>query len=149
MNPERRGTKAAAHIHAVVLPGKSLEIWGRFAAPFRGEPFSDFSDAFALRIAEADAFYDAVHASGLPCEERRIQRQAWAGLIWTQQFYHYSVELWLDGDPDQPPPPPELQRGRNRDWRHIYNVEILSMPDKWEYPWYAAWDTAFIWCLWR
>ncbi len=143
VNPERRGTKAAAHIHAIVLPGKSLEIWGRFAAPFRGEPFSDFSDACALRIAEADAFYDAVHASGLPCEERRIQRQAWAGLIWTQQFYHYSVELWLDGDPDQPPPPPELQRGRNRDWRHIYNVEILSMPDKWEYPWYAAWDTAF------
>ncbi|MGD8624469.1 MAG: glucosidase, partial [Anaerolineae bacterium] len=76
-------------------------------------------------------------------DERRIQRQALAGLLWSKQFYHYSVELWLEGDPGQPEPPASRHEGRNRDWTHIYNLDVLSMPDKWEYPWYAAWDLAF------
>src|SRR5262249_42376320 len=76
-------------------------------------------------------------------EERRIARQAYAGLLWSKQFYEYIVPDWLEGDPEQPPPPGQRQQGRNHDWVHLYNRDVLSMPDKWEYPWYAAWDLAF------
>ena len=76
-------------------------------------------------------------------DARRVQRQAFAGMIWSKQFYHYDVQEWLDGDPPQPPPPPERKHGRNREWKHLNNADVISMPDKWEYPWYAAWDLAF------
>ena len=80
---------------------------------------------------------------GYTDEARRIARQAYAGLLWTKQFYHYGVAQWLEGDPAQPPPPPGRDRGRNHDWKHLYNRDVISMPDNWEYPWYAAWDLAF------
>ncbi|MGC9348244.1 MAG: MGH1-like glycoside hydrolase domain-containing protein, partial [Anaerolineae bacterium] len=144
VNPDHRGTKAAAHAHALLGAGESFEVWVRFSDRRQEAPFEDFEDVFERRIAEADEFYDAIHRPTLEEDARRVQRQAWAGLIWTEQFYHYSVELWLDGDPAMPEPPPRRKGGRNADWRtHIYNVEILSMPDKWEYPWYAAWDLGF------
>ncbi|MGC9523208.1 MAG: MGH1-like glycoside hydrolase domain-containing protein, partial [Anaerolineae bacterium] len=144
VKPERRGTKAAAHARAVVPPGEMLEVRVRFTNEALDAPFESFEDVFDQRIAEADAFYDALHHPTLDEDARRVQRQAWAGLIWSGQFYHYSVELWLDGDPAMPKPPLERKRGRNADWRtHLYNVEVLSMPDKWEYPWFAAWDLAF------
>ena len=73
----------------------------------------------------------------------RVQRQAFAGLLWSKQFYHYDVRTWLEGDPSFPPPPPRRAKGRNSKWKHLYNADVLSMPDKWEYPWYASWDTAF------
>ena len=97
---------------------------------------------FAQRIAEADEFY-AKFADGLSDDARNVQRQAFAGLMWSKQFYHYVVEEWLDGDPAMPEPPDSRIEGRNRKWRHLYNSDIISMPDKWEYPWYAAWDLAF------
>src|SRR5207244_2091625 len=102
-----------------------------------------FSKLFDQRIAEADAFYAAHTPRTLTADERRVHRQACAGLFWNKQFYHYAVKEWLDGDPDQPPPPPERKQGRNQDWQHLFNRDIISMPDKWEYPWYAAWDVAF------
>ena len=95
------------------------------------------------RIAEADAFYADRIPEGLGDEERRVMRQGYAGLLWTKQFYHYVVDDWLTGDAEQPPPPPERLRGRNADWPHVYSRDVISMPDKWEYPWFAAWDLAF------
>ncbi len=94
-------------------------------------------------MAEADAFYRAIQPPELDDDRRRVQRQAYAGLLWSKQFYHYSVELWLEGDPAGPEPPPSRLRGRNSGWGHVYNLDVLSVPDKWEYPWFAAWDTAF------
>jgi hypothetical protein len=106
-------------------------------------PFEGIEAVFEKRIAEADEFYTAIQRSDLSDDERRVHRQALAGLLWSKQFYHYSVELWQHGDPAQPPPPKERRKGRNAGWEHLYNLDVLSMPDKWEYPWYAAWDLAF------
>ncbi len=143
VNPDRTGTKAAAVVRRIIAPGSSASVWVRLS-PTRAEtPFADFEEVFARRIEEADAFYDAVLAPGLTQEERSISRQAFAGLLWSKQFYHLSVDLWLKGDPAGPPPPRERRHGRNRDWTHLYNLDVVSMPDKWEYPWYAAWDLAF------
>ncbi len=143
VNPEARGTKAAAYFYGMLEPGESVTVWTRFSPVEQEAPFADFEQIFDARIQEADAFYGAIHRPDLSEDERRVQRQAFAGLLWSKQFYHYSVELWLKGDPAQPPPPPERLHGRNRDWTHLYNLDVLSMPDKWEYPWYAAWDLAF------
>jgi hypothetical protein len=107
------------------------------------DPFNDFEDVFAGRIAEADEFYDHLQQGTPDADARLVQRQAYAGMVWTKQYYHYDVTDWLDGDPTQPPPPEERHQGRNADWRHMHNADIISMPDKWEYPWFAAWDTAF------
>ena len=143
VNPDQTGTKVAAHVHATVAPGETLTVRVRFSAEPHSAPFADFDAIFAQRLAEADDFYAAIQRLDLSDDERMIQRQALAGILWTKQFYHYSVELWLEGDPAQPPPPEERKQGRNADWQHIYNNDVLSMPDKWEYPWFAAWDTAF------
>ncbi len=143
VNPEGVGTKVAAHFHALVDPGMTCTVQVRFSNVAHDRPFGDFSAIMAQRIEEADAFYAAVQRADLKDDERQVQRQALAGLMWSKQFYHYSVELWLDGDPGQPAPPAARKRGRNADWRHLYNLDVLSMPDKWEYPWYAAWDLAF------
>ena len=97
-----------------------------------------FDVIFADRQREADAFY-----AHLAVEPRNVARQGYAGLLWSKQFYHYIVDNWRKGDPTQPPPPPERLGGRNREWDHVYSRDIISMPDKWEYPWFAAWDLAF------
>ena len=106
-------------------------------------PFEYFENIFKERQAEADEFYAGIQPASLLEDERMIQRQAFAGMLWSKQFYHYNIEEWLDGDPSQPAPPAERIKGRNRAWRHMHAADILSMPDKWEYPWFAAWDLAF------
>ncbi|WP_420632434.1 MGH1-like glycoside hydrolase domain-containing protein [Candidatus Leptofilum sp.] len=143
VNPKQVGSKAAAHFQAVVPPGEQCVVQVRFSPMQHAAPFTDFDAIFAQRLAEADAFYETVHQSHLTEDERCIQRQALAGLLWSKQFYHYGVQLWLDGDPASPPPPDVRKNGRNHTWPHLYNLDVLSMPDKWEYPWYAAWDLAF------
>jgi hypothetical protein len=105
--------------------------------------FDDFDEVFAQRIAEADEFYDGLAAPELSDDAKNIQRQAFAGMLWSKQFYHYIVEEWLDGDAAMPKPPDSRLSGRNHEWKHLYNSDVISMPDKWEYPWYAAWDLAF------
>jgi hypothetical protein len=143
LNPAAQGTKAAAHYVRAVGAGESLVLRLRLrAGDVVAAPFADFDAAFGQRQQEADAFYAAIQPDSTP-ELARIQRGALAGMLWTKQFYHYDVAQWLDGDPDQPPPPAERKRGRNAEWRHLNNADIISMPDKWEYPWYAAWDLAF------
>ena len=107
------------------------------------DPFTDFDAVFMLRQREADAFYAALLPHNADAELQRVFRQALAGLLWCKQFYHYQVRAWLNGDPGQPAPPPERKRGRNREWTNLYNERVMSMPDSWEYPWYAAWDLAF------
>ena len=94
-------------------------------------------------MKEADEFYDAVIPSETDDEAKTVARQGYAGLLWSKQFYHYFIREWLSGDPAQPPPPPERHFGRNREWTHLFNRDVISMPDKWEYPWFAAWDLAF------
>jgi hypothetical protein len=143
VNPAGVGTKAAAHVRAIVPPGESFTVEVRFTDREMKKPFADFEVAFDRRRREADEFYAAVHGSNLSEDERRVQRQAYAGLLWSKQFYHYSIDLWIDGDPGSPRPPESRRQGRNRDWAHLYNLDVLSMPDKWEYPWFAAWDLAF------
>jgi hypothetical protein len=106
-------------------------------------PFDAFDDIFADRIREADEFYATVIPPALSDDSKTIMRQAFAGLMWSKQYYHYVVEEWLEGDPSTPPPPPERWKGRNHEWLQLFNDEVLSMPDAWEYPWYAAWDLAF------
>jgi hypothetical protein len=152
VNPARTGTKAAVHARRVV-PASGATTWrlrlvGPAAMAARNhagdfDPFADFDASLQLRRAEADAFYAAVQPAGLTEDEQRVHRQALAGMLWSKQFYHYIVAQWLDGDPGQPPPPAARRNGRNNDWRHVYNARVMSMPDKWEYPWYAAWDLAF------
>jgi hypothetical protein len=146
VNPQGTGTKAAAH-YALDLPaGGSAVVRLRLfaAAEERPDPLgAGFERTFAERRREADEFYAARTPPGLSEEARRVVRQAYAGLLWSKQFYHYVVREWLEGDPDQPPPPPGRERGRNHDWGHLFNRDVVSMPDKWEYPWYAAWDHAF------
>jgi hypothetical protein len=146
LGPEPRGTKAAAHYTLRVAAGSSVQIHARLraAAVDRGDPFGeDFPATFRRREREADAFYASVLPGALSSEERQVARQAHAGLLWSKQFYHYVVRDWLAGDLGAPPPPDSRQRGRNREWKHLYNRDVISMPDKWEYPWYAAWDLAF------
>ncbi|MBE7468376.1 MAG: glucosidase [Anaerolineales bacterium] len=143
VNPARTGAKVAAHFRAILAPGETAEVHVRFANASLDAPFGDFEAVFSQRQQEADEFYAAVQAPTLSEDERRIQRQAFAGLLWSKQFYHYGVQLWLDGDPASPPPPRWRKYGRNAEWQHLYNLDVLSMPDKWEYPWYAAWDLAF------
>jgi hypothetical protein len=103
----------------------------------------EFDRVFVARKDEADAFYATVIPSSLSADQKNVARQAFAGLLWSKQFYHYIVKQWLDGDPAQPPAPSERERGRNHEWTHLYNADVISVPDKWEYPWYAAWDLAF------
>ncbi len=143
VNPAQRGTKVAAHVQTVLPPGERAVIWVRFSDAPHSAPFDDAEAVFEQRQQETDAFYAAVRRPGLNEDQQRIQRQAWAGLLWSKQFYHYSVDLWLEGDPAQPDPPEVRKDGRNADWEHLYNLDKHAMPDKWEYPWYAAWDSAF------
>ncbi|MFM8600344.1 MAG: MGH1-like glycoside hydrolase domain-containing protein [Mycobacterium sp.] len=137
------GSKLAAHIKATLEPGESVTVTVRFAPADLRRPFDDAEKVFELRRAEADEFYKAVAATDLTDDERLVQRQALAGLLWCKQFYHYKVRRWLKGDPGQPPPPSQRWSGRNSDWQHLALSEVLMMPDAWEYPWFAAWDQTF------
>jgi hypothetical protein len=140
------GTKLAAVYAFDVAPGEARTVKLRLAEihVMPGNPFGETFDAgFEQRIAEADAFYETRAPAGATDEEKRVIRQGYAGLLWSKQFYNYVVKEWLDGDPLQPPPPPERRGGRNADWRNVHARDIVSMPDKWEYPWFAAWDLAF------
>jgi len=146
INPEEIGTKAAARYRLQIPAGDRATIRCRLVAESEatGRPFGrDFDRVFEQRIHEADRFFAAKFPAGLGEEERRVARQGYAGLLWSKQFFHYSIKDWLEGDPTQPTPSPERKQGRNNDWTHLYNRDIISMPDKWEYPWYAAWDLAF------
>jgi len=146
VNPAQVGTKCAVHHRLVLGPGEERVLRLRlFADDCR--PAESFGRSFAAvlvaRLAEADAFYASKEQAGLSEETRRVARQAYAGLLWSKQFYHYVVKDWLEGDPAQPAPPAGRKRGRNSDWPHLFARDVISMPDKWEYPWFAAWDLAF------
>ena len=143
VNPQSQGTKAAAWYEFDVPGEGSQEIFLRLTKDRQAQPFADFENTFAMRIREADEFY-AVQAKGIVNPDARaVQRQAFAGMIWSKQFFYYDVHTWLNGDASQLPPPPQRKYGRNSDWDHLVNCDVVSMPDKWEYPWYAAWDLAF------
>ncbi|MFN7967115.1 MAG: glucosidase [Acidobacteriota bacterium] len=146
VSEEQRGTKAAALYRLTLAPGQTKDVRLRLYAAGARSPHSfgpAFDATFEQRASEADSFYSQTLADGMTQDERRVARQAFAGLLWSKQFFHYVVEDWLDGDSDQPAPPESRKRGRNSDWRHLYNRDVISMPDAWEYPWYAAWDLAF------
>lgn len=143
VNPAKSGTKAAAYYHAEIPAGETMTYCVRLCPGMEDAPFKDFDDIFATRIAEADEFYEALHNPELSDNEKKIQRQAFAGMLWSKQLYYYDVPQWLDGDPGTVPPPEFRKSGRNSEWVHLNNFDVISMPDKWEYPWYATWDLAF------
>ncbi len=143
VNPAREGTKVAALFSGDIDPGMSRTIRLRLAKTRHENPFAEFDTIFAQRLAEADEFYNAIQKPGLSEDEKCVQRQALAGMLWTKQFFYYNIEQWLQGDPGMPPVPESRRQGRNSEWEHLNNFDIISMPDKWEYPWYAAWDLAF------
>jgi len=143
VNPDREGTKVALIFDRDIDPGQSRTIRLRLANTQIDTPFADFDAIFAQRQGEADEFYEAIQKPGLGEDEKRVQRQALAGMLWTKQFFYYNIEQWLQGDPGLPPVMEARRSGRNSEWEHLNNFDIISMPDKWEYPWYAAWDLAF------
>ncbi|MGH7799775.1 MAG: MGH1-like glycoside hydrolase domain-containing protein [Thermodesulfobacteriota bacterium] len=145
VNPNQIGTKVSAHYSLKIGSGETKTVRLRLSQlKSLAEPFSPCFEAILHdRKREADEFYERVCPFPLTDDMRNVQRQAFAGMLWNKQFYNYVVEDWLTGDPAEPPPPPERKHGRNHSWTHLYNDDILSMPDKWEYPWFAAWDLAF------
>jgi len=146
VNPDRHGTISAAHYHTTIDAGGSTTIELRLYSEDEVPRYAfgkRYDYVFAKRIVEANAFYDEICAQEKDEAHRAIQRQAYAGLCWTKQFYHYSVHDWLKGDEAVAAAPQSRLKGRNSDWGHLFNKEVISMPDKWEYPWYAAWDLAF------
>jgi hypothetical protein len=172
VNPQQAGTKMAALYREELASGESVTVKLRLTdreplittkidfpptgisngpvhaelaegVPATNDFENGFEQLFALRQKEADEFYVSRVPKELSEDARRVMRQSFAGMMWNKQFYHYDVRTWLDGDPAGPPPPKERLQGRNHDWTHLYNDDIISMPDKWEYPWYAAWDLAF------
>ncbi|MGH7874486.1 MAG: MGH1-like glycoside hydrolase domain-containing protein, partial [Candidatus Binatia bacterium] len=146
VNPDSYGTKAAAHYSSPIAPGASTTLRLRLssAAPDSGKSLDGgFDKLFAQRTAEADEYYRTVIPETINADQSRVMRQALGGLLWSKQFYHYDVSRWIKGDPAGPDVPKERVTGRNHEWHHLYNADVISMPDKWEYPWYAAWDLAF------
>jgi hypothetical protein len=143
VNPDRVGTKAAADYQLSIDAGQTIVLTLRLSDKYTNRPFDDFDSIFAARLNEADEFYRSIQVESLSDDEKNVQRQAFAGLMWSKQFYHYNTEHWLHGDPIGQPPPTERLHGRNHDWEHVDCRDIISMPDKWEYPWFAAWDLAF------
>ncbi len=154
VDPRWRGTKTAPHYKLTLAPGESRELRLRLfaddsaAAKESNQPppqlfGPSFDSMFVARMFEADLFYERKIPQSLAPEQRTLARRAYAGLLWSKQFYHYVIKDWLEGDPNMPPPPEQRKSGRNSDWTHLFNRDVISMPDKWEYPWYASWDTAF------
>jgi hypothetical protein len=144
VSPLHEGTKCAA-LSRFDLPahGRAVLKLRLRPAAIGGDAFQNFDQIFASRIEEADAFYGALQAGIESADARLVQRQALAGMLWSKQFYCYDVSRWLKGDPTEPVPPAARLNGRNHEWKHLNNADIISMPDTWEYPWYAAWDLAF------
>jgi hypothetical protein len=145
LNPGNIGTKAAAHYSLTVPAGESVVVRARLTNSSASAGIFDesFETIFADRMREADEFYATVVPADLSQDGKNVMRQAFGGLLWSKQFYHYVVRDWLEGDPAFPSPPQGRKHGRNSEWKHLYNADVISMPDKWEYPWYAAWDLAF------
>ncbi len=138
------GTKCAAWTRLDVAPGETVTLRFRFSPSSASTlDVAGFDAVFADRIAEADAFYATLQRGIADADQRLVQRQALAGMLWSKQYYAFNVRRWLAGDPTQPPPPPERRMGRDGNWQHLDNADIISMPDTWEYPWYASWDLAF------
>ncbi len=148
INPAQQGTKATAHYLSSIPPGETMTLRLRLKHQHeptnaQADPFQDFDQVFALRVSEADKFYERLQPATLTPDEKSVQRQAYAGMLWSKQLFYYDVLQWLEGDPGAPPPPQERKHGRNAQWAHLNNFDVISMPDKWEYPWYACWDLAF------
>jgi hypothetical protein len=143
LNPAKVGTKAGFLYRLTVPPNGAAQIKLRLSKQSRNKPFADFDRGFSQRIKEADEFYAELQQEISSADARNVQRQALAGMIWSKHFFYYDVPEWLKGDPGHPPPPAERKWGRNHEWSHLNNADVISMPDKWEYPWYAAWDLAF------
>ncbi len=145
VNPAQVGTKASAHYVRTVAPGETVTIRLRLCdRQLRSEALgADLDRTFELRKSEADEFYSTVIPDHLSQDAKNTMRQAFGGLLWSKQFYHYVQQQWIKGDPAFPPPPSSRLHGRNAEWTHLYNADVMSMPDKWEYPWYAAWDLGF------
>ncbi len=144
VNPNGTGTKVAAHYFLQIQPGETKTVRLRLTGGGDvADPFAELDDVVEKRRIEADEFYAAVANVPLSDDLRAIQRQAFAGILWSKQFYYYVVQEWLEGDPAMPPPPPQRKFGRNCDWAHLHSANVLSMPDTWEYPWFAEWDLAF------
>jgi hypothetical protein len=143
VNPAGIGTKAGVWYQASIPGGGTQQLRLRLTGSDLAAPFQDFDSLLAQRHADADQFYADLQKDIAGEDEKLVQRQAFAGLIWSKQFYHFDVARWLKGDPSQPTPPVQRLHGRNVDWRNLNNADIVSMPDKWEYPWYASWDLAF------
>jgi hypothetical protein len=144
LNPAHIGTKAALHyVFPTVPAGGSAVVWLRLADRVLASPLADVDRILAQRQAEADEFYRAIHRPSLSEDERRVQRQAFAGLLWTKQSYLFDVDVWMRGDHPDWPPPASRRTIRNQHWQHLNSMRVMSVPDKWEYPWFAAWDLAF------
>ncbi|MBB6502839.1 MGH1-like glycoside hydrolase domain-containing protein [Pedobacter cryoconitis] len=143
INKDNFGTKVGIWYKLNIPAGQSVELRIRLSKAKLATPFTGFDDIFSLRIQENDEFYAARQDESADAEEKLMQRQAWAGMFWNKQFYSYDVNRWLNGDSGQPAPPQSRKKGRNTHWKHFVANDILSMPDKWEYPWFAAWDLAF------
>ncbi len=140
------GTKAAAHYNFAIPAGGTIAVRLRltdieFSAVAKA--LDGLDRLFVMRKNEADEFYRTLVPQDLSLDAQNVMRQSFAGMLWSKQFYHYELQRWLEGDPGNPPPPAERRNGRNKEWLHLYNADVISMPDKWEYPWYAAWDLAF------
>ncbi|MGD0959459.1 MAG: glucosidase [Methylomonas sp.] len=143
VNTQKNGTKAAGHFSFSIPAHGKMEVRLRLSKSQNLEPFDDFGALFATRRSEADDFHSHLQTAMTNADSKLIHRQALAGMIWNKQFYYYDIPQWLNGDPANVPPPLKRRSGRNKDWRHLNNADIISMPDTWEYPWYAAWDLAF------
>ncbi len=147
VNPAHSGTKAAPLYKRTVGAGESITIQLRLSAMVDGHPhdapFADFDALIAERQEEAEEFYDVVLPAGLSDDARLVARQAFAGMLWSKQYYHFVVSRWLEGDAGNPPPPASRLDGRNHNWDHLYNRDVITMPDTWEFPWYASWDLGF------
>ena len=143
VNPDRVGTKAALRYHLVVPSGGTATVRLRLSDADGADLTKGFTKVLTDRAAEADEFYADLTPNQATDDEALVMRQAFAGMLWTKQFYNYNIADWLEGDPAGPPPPEQRRHGRNAHWRHMDNFDVVSMPDKWEYPWYAVWDSAF------
>ena len=143
INQSKTGTKAACN-YDLEINGASFKIVKlRFAKNPIEDPFKDYNSIIDEKKNEADEFYADIQTEITNEDAKNVQRQAFAGMLWNKQFYYYDVEEWINGDKGQPEPPKERKGGRNKDWLHLNNADIISIPDKWEYPWYATWDLAF------
>lgn len=143
VNPQKKGTKAAALFREKIPAGKSRVHRLRISRQNKTQPFDQFDKIIQERLSEADQFYLSVQPGHLTEELKQIQRQAFAGMLWSKQLYYLDMEQWLEGDVGLPIPPEERKEGRNSKWQHLFNFDIISMPDKWEFPWYASWDLSF------